>query len=350
MANNASNNPVENDAGIQFKGGWAPTKINGKPIAFFEETYDRPLRNKLSGHSWDRYSMLETLMGADDGSPTCPTNPNPTQIQMAQHANRLAKLFHYIMSTVDSTSPLYTKLERECNNNGIDAFKLIKFTIAKKISMSSDIKMETEWNVMSMDTLGVVMDEDTVFNIILKIKTLGAKFSVPKTIEQQYQKILRVLPKQLGFKVAEEMESPNPAFDMPPTYVAPHPLAPKANPDAGCKDLDVMGIHFSGFLNVMIDNGDIVIKELEANAASTDSNTEEAYYSGQYNRGRGKGKAKGGFHGKGGRGKGKGSTPFRLISKRLTIKNKFPITNKTCCYRCGGLGHIAVNVLPFCSG
>ena len=119
MANNASNNPVENDAGIQFKGGWAPTKINGKPIAFFEETYDRPLRNKLSGHSWDRYSMLETLMGTDDGSPTCPTNPNPTQIQMAQHATRLSKLFHYIMSTVDSTSPLYTKLERECNNNGI---------------------------------------------------------------------------------------------------------------------------------------------------------------------------------------------------------------------------------------
>ena len=139
-----------------------------------------------------------------------------------------------------------------------------------------------------------------------------------------YNKFLNGLPAQLQNKVMDEREAPNANFNIGPNYVVPHPQAGNPHPQAGQKDMLKVISYFNRIWMNMVTRK--LVRMPNANSADIDAN---------YAGGRGKGKGKGNGKGKG---EGKGSGGGKGLGDKTP---KREMNEKVCCYKCGGLGHVA---------
>ena len=336
MANEAANNPLYG-TGNQLSTPWKEPLLVGVPSAKFHERWVGPFNQEMAKRSQDKFSMTETMAGVDDGAPNNPLMAAPNRVDIAKHTGRKRLLFGMIMQTIDPHSMLYRECEDEFDGEGILLHAYIVLVHTKENSMAEEVAKEGEWAIMSQVTLAIATNENTIYNMLNALRKIALDFNTPKTIAQQYMAFLRVLPKSLSMKVTDELNSPSANFVCPAVYPAGHPLAGNAHPNAGQKDLRKIATFFSNYWTVLIQNGEIKIEE--ANAATSSPAVEEAHWA-KGGKGKGKGKGKG-F----GRGKGYASPTSPSGGRggrRLTPKSRLPITNKTCCYRCGGLGHLAV--------
>ena len=129
-------------------------------------------------------------------------------------------------------------------------------------------------------------------------------------------------PLQLQSRAIDERTTPNAGFNIPANYPANHPQAGNAHPQAGEKNLPVLTTHFAGIWREMIHSGLITVPKDDVDVHFV---------------GKGKGKGKG----KGEKGDGWGRSKGGRGYGNERPKPVRPMDEKVCCYKCGGLGHVA---------
>ena len=217
----------------------------------------------------------------------------------------------------------------EFNDDGIAALTFIAQDDIGNIPLHPSVidEMENEWIAMNMENSNIPISANCILEWGNLIRRKAKEFPTAKTNLDMYNKFLNGLPPQLQNKVMDERESPNANFVIAANYVAPHPNAGNAHPQAGEKDI----VKLVAYFNRLWTN--LVTRKLVRLPAANAALDENANYAG-----RGKGNGKGNrLNGKG-KGKGKGDGGGRGNGTPTPIR---AMNDKVCCYKCGGLGHVA---------
>ena len=299
---------------------------DGMPMHGFRTKFYIPFLMAIGNIIMDGVACRDTINGVDHGGDNGPAG---NAAQVTQRNARIRRIFTVLMSHIDPTSGIYRELERDFQNDGLIALRYIQQDDVGNLPYSPTelAKMNSAW--IQLDFTKVPLSRNTVLKYSEKIQLDALEFPTNKTTQEQYDKFLDGLPPQLQQKVLDERTAPNPLFTIPENYPqnANHPLHGQAHPNAGAKDLKKVTIYFSKQWQHMCDHGSVKLPA--ANEADIDV---DANFAG---RGKGKGKGKGKGRGRGesaGRGRG-GSSGIRKPVREMN--------NKICCYRCGGLGHVA---------
>ena len=297
---------------------------DGMPMHNFRKNYYIPFLMAIGSVIMDGVACRDTINGVDAAGPNGPAG---NAAQNNQRQARIRRIFTILMCHIDSQSAIYAELERDFNNQGVIAINYLLEDHVGNLPLSAAqiSKLDSSWN--SLDYQKVPLSKYTILKYAEKIEVMADEFPNGKTSQQKYDKFLDGLPPQLQQKVLDERMAPNANFDDPVNYPnnANHPLAGQGHPNAGQKNLRLVARHFSQIWMHMCEHGGVRLPKEEP---------EEANYVGGKGKGKGKGTGKGG--GRGGRGNGGRGQDRRTIRKPIR-----PMSNKVCCYRCGGLGHVA---------
>lgn len=301
------------------------------PIKYFQRNWFIPFVLGLGSVTMDNVSLRDTWLGVDNGGPN---GPNGNAAQVAQRAGRVRRIYAILVNYIDPKCSIYDEIRELFPDDGISAMNYIQLDGVGNIPITPEeiTAMNNDWNIMDFKKLpeNVVTaqsNEQVVQCWGNAVKIQAKRFPNPKTATEQYSKFLDGLPPQLQQKVMDEREQfPQLTIVHPPNYPANYPnvaLQGQVHPLAGQPDMTRVIAKYSRFWNLMIDKGLIKANYVQ------DVSPDDAMFAGGRGRGKGKGRGRGGrFGGKGGRGYTP-KTPSR------------PISNKTCCYKCGGLNHVA---------
>ena len=356
MTDNNAN--VQHDVNTLKKYGF-DKKFDGIPKLHFERDTFKPFLNALGQVSVE-YATLKDCFddidpGANNGPIIAPTLPlgnyngvpqiHASNAQVRQHTERERRLFNIVLASTVVGSAFYKELEEEFANQG--RLACLQVSAAHFLEMDEHVlaKMEHDWTAMSVVSLKIKIDDYTLAKWLDQVLVASSEFQPEKTYPQCRLKFLTGLPPQLHAEVNAETLRPDPNYNFPPRYLAPHPRAGQIHAFAGQPDPRKLMTGFSKVWVRMLASGLIRAPSSAANIAMDDDYDdmgnvfvaegdeddsydvdEYGFYVGPGRGGKGKGK---GYKGKGGRG-GKGKGGGRVI----------PFDEKTRCYQCGGLGHI----------
>ena len=297
---------------------------DGLPMKHFYKIWFMPFIMACGNIVMDGYSLKDTFDGVDPGGAN---GPAANAAQNQQHGVRNRRLFAVLMNYIDKDCSIFEELNTDFTDDGVAACTYICQDDVGNIPLApEEINiMKKQWDNMTLENSSIALSAKCILEWANLVKTTGAKFPVPKSNLEMYNKFLEGLPSQLQIKVIDERENPNANFTFAANFAAPHPQAGNPNPQAGEKDIRKVSAYFNRVWSNMISNGLVRIKE-----SANKVDDEEAYWTGK-----GKGKFKG--KGPGGRfnaGRGNGTPP--VLSKPTRQMN-----DKVCCYKCGGLGHVA---------
>ena len=299
---------------------------DGIPMKHFDKLWFLPFIMACGNIVMDGHSLKDTFDGVDPGGANGPA-ANAAQNQQRGVRNR--RLFAVLMNYIDKDSSIFEELNDDYSDDGVAACTYIRQDDVGNIPLSPEEVniMKKQWDNMTLENSAIALSAKCILEWANLVKTTAAKFPVPKSNLEMYNKFLEGLPSQLQIKVIDERENPNANFVFPAVFAAPHPQVGNAHPNAGEKDLRKVSAYFNRVWTNMISNGLVRIKE-----SANKVDDEEAFW---ISKGKGKvpkGKGLGGrANGLGGRGNG---TP--VASKPTRQMN-----DKVCCYKCGGLGHVA---------
>ena len=300
---------------------------DGIPMKHFDKMWFLPFIMACGNIVMDGYSLKDTFDGVDPGGAN---GPAANAAQNQQHGVRNRRLFAVLMNYLDKDSSIYDELTTDYSDDGVAACTYIREDDVGNIPLSTEevSTMKKQWDNMTLENSAITLSPICILIWANLVKTTGAKFPNPKTNLEMYNKFMEGLPSQLQARVMDERENPNANFVFGPLFVAPNPQAGAANPQAGEKDIRKVSAYFNRVWTNMISNGLVRIKVETANHVDE----ENANWVGK---GKGKG-GKGKGRGRGFGGRGNGSFPSEQPAKPMR-----PMTDKVCCYKCGGLGHVA---------
>ena len=297
---------------------------DGLPMKHFVKNWFTPFIMALGSVVMDGHSLRDTWNAVDPGA-----NGAGTAAQQAHTLTRNRRIFSTLINYIDPTSAVRDYLISDFNDDGILALTYIRQDDVGNLPLSPDEahQMQMDWDAMNMENTGITISDNCILKWGNSVQQKGSLFPTAKTNQEMYNKFMNGLPVQLQGKVMDERESPNANFLIGANYVAPHPLAGAAHPQAGQVDLKKVIAYFNRVWTRMIQQK--LVKLPTANSVTD----EEAFWAGR-GKGNWKGKGKGpggkGYKGKGGdRGNGATPEPIRELNE------------KVCCYKCGGLGHVA---------
>ena len=304
--------------------------FDGLPILHFRKIFYIPFLMALGSIIMDGVPLRETVNGTDIGGAN--NNAVANEAQTRQREMRIHRIFSILMAHINPACALYKELEQDFGNNGLIALRYVCEDNVGNLPISETelTKMNTKWLKFNFQSENIKIDKNTVANFGDRIQVFGGEFDPIKTPREMYDKFLEGLPPQLQDRVINERSDPNPRFAYPAQYPAQanHPLRGQAHPFAGQKNIKAVITSFSKIWMTMCDTGRVVIpkSEIDVNWAGK-------------GRGKGtKGKGKGSKGYKGGRGYGEDKGPFSGVGTRVPVR---PLNEKVCCYKCGGLGHVA---------
>ena len=355
MTDNAN---VQNDVLALKKFGY-DKKFDGIPKLHFERDTFKPFLNALGQVAVEYATLKDRFDDIDPGGSNGPIiapglalgnfNGAP-QVhadarQMRHLGDRDRRLYAVVLATTLPGCSLYKELEEEYANLGRLAALRVRQVHYLAIDEHVLQKMELDWTSMSVVTLKIKIDDYTLARWLDHVMVKSSEFQPEKTYGQCRLKFLTGLPPQMHAEVSAETLRPDPTYNFPPRYVAPHPRVGQIHAFAGQPDPQALMNGFSKIWVRMLHDGLIRAPSSAANYTNVDTDSfgnafaaeneddnyddEYGFYAGR-GRGSGKGKGKSGGKGKGGRGGGKGKGGGRVI----------PFDEKTRCYQCGGLGHI----------
>ena len=294
--------------------GFNKEPFDGKPIHFFDMIWFIPFIVACGNIQQDGWTLHQTYYGNDLGGVN---NPGGNAAQQAQHRLRIHRLYNVLMHHLKPNTRLYRYLNGpDWVSEGILACDYVRARGNKPLSEEQRSKLQNEWNDSNVESLNLDIYDDTLNDLMEAIELLGSKLG--KTYQEIYTKFLQACPSQMSAIVAAERMNPNAAFNFPalvgpghPLFVnnpagnpiPPHPFAGQKNPDA---ILTSFNLAWEGMLN----SG--AVRERHKKYPSVNSIKFP----------------KSSFNQKNGN---KNSKPKRSVDE------------KTCCYRCGGLGHVAKN-------
>ena len=295
---------------------------DGMPMKNFRKLFYLPFLMAIGNIIMDGVACRDTINGVDHGGPN---GPAANAAQNNQRNGRIRRIFAVLMCHIDSNSAVYSLLQSEYDNEGLVALQYVQEDHVGNLPLSSSevAKLNNEW--LQLDFHKVELNRFTILKYAEKIQLLAEDFPTAKTNQEKYDKFLDGLPSQLQNRVLDERTAPNAAFDYPANYpaAANHPQAGNAHPNAGEKNLLKVATHFSTVWMHMCDHGGVRLPVAK-----------DDYDANFVARGKGKGKGKG-APGRSGRGNGRGGV---VPTIRKPVR---PMNNKVCCYKCGGLGHVA---------
>lgn len=321
---------------------------DGIAIFFFNRKFLIPLLNALGNITNDGYTLKDTAMGIDAGGANGLIVPpgavlgnvngqaqvHANDAQMRQHSTRVRRIFSIIMSHIDRQCHVYHELERDYANMGLHAIAYLRANGPKPLPEHQITKMQTIWQMTTADKMGLAYDHRTFWRFYNFLVRMAEDFPVPKTNADICQKILHGAPSHVSAFVDPQLV--NITYRVPNFYIAPHPLANQPHPQAGQVDPKGLVRDLQKLWDSKIAKGEIAPREdvdtPEARAFFTydieiDTNDHETANA-AFGKGKGKGAPRYGGRGGGGRGGGGGTAPVEF-------------NERTKCYKCGGLGHIA---------
>lgn len=294
--------------------GFKQEPFDGKPIYFFDLVWFIPFIVACGNIQQDGFTLHQTFYGHDLGGANNPVNANVAQ--NAQHNLRVHRLYNVLMHYLKPNTTLYRLLSRpEWVSKGIHACQYVRRKGNKPLSEDFKSELETEWSNMTVESLNLDIDGNTLFEFLEQVEKLANKLG--KTKLQIYTKFLQGLPSQMSSLAASEKMNPNVNFEYPANVDDTHPdfdeNVPVAHPFAGQKDSELLCTTFTHAWEAMIASG--AVRER----------------------------------------KGKPSRQVNLVGKNgrrppwakggnggnNSAKPKREMDSKTCCYKCGGLGHVA---------
>ena len=358
-----TDNPnVQLDANTLKKFGFSK-KFDGIPILYFDRDVFKPFLNALGQVSVENATLKDTYdnidPGAEDGPIIAPGLPlgnyngvpqvHANAAQVRHHNDRDRRLYNMVLASTVVGSATYEELEREYANLGRRSCLYIRDIHYLEMDEHVLAKMEHDWTSMSVVSLKIKIDDYTLAKWLDRVLVKSSEFQPEKSYPQCRLKFLTGLPPQLHAEVNAETLRPDPRYNFPPRFEAPHPREGQIHAFAGQPDPKKLMMGFSKVWVRMLENGlirapssaanftlsDVIDYDDMGNVFAAEGDEDDLNYDvdeyGFYvGRGRGgKGKGKGYGKGKGGRG-GKGKGGGRVI----------PFDEKTRCYQCGGLGHI----------
>ena len=293
--------------------GFNKEPFDGKPVYFFDKIWFIPFIVACGNIQQDGWTLHQTFYGTDLGGVN---NPGGNAAQQAQHRLRVHRLYNVLMHHLKPNTSLYRELsEQAWISQGVLACQMVQRRGNKPLSEDYKTELEHEWNELTTEKLNLDIYSGTLIDLYEEIDDLASK--IGKTKIQIYTKFLQACPPQMAPVVANEKMSPNPQFVYPAHYQAGHPLhnaaAPVAHPNAGLKNTLKMCHVFTAAWEGMIASGAVrtrIKKEKSEKSVN--------------------------LVGKGGKKTfgGGGRSNDKLKPKRADDE-------KSCCYRCGGLGHVA---------
>ena len=288
--------------------GFNKEPFDGKPVHFFDMLWFIPFIVACGNIQQDGWTLHQTYYGNDLGGIN---NPGGNAAQQAQHRLRVHRLYNVLMHHLKPNTRLYRTLNQpEWVSEGILACDYVRAKGNKPLSDEAQRELEAQWNDLNVESLKLDIYDDTLNDLMEAIELLASKLQ--KTYLQIYNKFLQACPSQMSAIVASERMAPNANFVFPQNVGPGHPLFvnnPAGNPIpphpfGGQKDPDAILSSFNVAWEGMIKSGAV--------------------------RERIKGKA------------------VNLVGKKwvnpkkvATGKPKRAVDEKTCCYKCGGLGHVA---------
>ena len=179
-------------------------KFNGIAFHHFSRIWFQPFLNACGQISLDGGSLKDTYLDIDPGAISGPIiapglplvmyngvmQIHANEAQMRQHWNRVRRLYAVALSHVEYSCYLYSELETDYANNGIAACKLILARGIKVFDENAIAKMETDWAAMSVTTLHLKIDKDTLGRWYNEVMTKSQDFEPEKTYEACRQKFL----------------------------------------------------------------------------------------------------------------------------------------------------------------
>ena len=302
--------------------GFKERPFDGVPRHYFDLVWFIPFIVACGNIQQDGWTLHQTYFGNDLGGVN---NPGGNAAQQAQHRLRVHRLYNVLMNHIVPDTRLYRTL---CTaawvSEGIRACDLVRRKGTLPLSEDDVEELTDLWSKLNVESLKLDIDRNTLYNLLEAIEKLATKFDPPKTRLEVYSKFLQACPHQLSSLVAGERMAPNATFVYPamvdnehPLFVAaglvpagggpPDPNLQPAHPMAGQKDSDLLCDSFSKAWSSMISSGAVREKKAEKKEriAKVDKFAKKK--------------------------PGNGSKP----------KPKREVDEKTCCYRCGGLGHVA---------
>ena len=346
-------------------------KWNSIPFNHAKQTFMKPLDNALGCIYVEHDSLLHTAKGIDvggnNGSIIAPGLPLGTYAgvpqthasdqQMRQHLTRNIRLYYALLNRIEVGTPAAVELEEGFHGKGIHAYKYIEANIELELTDKQLSDMDGRWATMTLDNLGFAFDETSLHMWYKHINTRAMEFPTVKSHTTCYTKFMDGLPSQLSdaatFFRMRDLEA---KYKFPATLPTFHPqyVQGQANlhPYANQPDLSKICVKFTSIWMQKLENGDVRRRPRQnpstAMVAFGEPLIEEMFDEedfGFYSNGRGRG---GGGRGYGrGFGKGKGNNYPGSFGKgkgdgKGGKGGTSRFTDKTRCYQCGGLGHIAV--------
>ena len=321
-----------------------------QPIHNLSRLFIIPFCMALGNITMDNVSLLDTYSGMDAAGPNAPipagqqAAPPPNQAQINQRDARVRRIYSALLAHIDKNSAIYDDIEAQFGiaRNGIAAINYIRQDGVGNIPLlPSEVNaMNNSWITMNYKTLPATVTYDIsntrmlVMNWGNAVRRYANDFPNGKTNWEMYNKFLEGLPPQLADEVVREQNDGIAANNcFPAVYPQNTPdtrLAGNPHPNAGEPDI----------LKVMMKYNRAWTTKISLGLITVQKDVKAFYGEGEDGgRGRGFGKGRGRFgKGRGRFGKGKGSPGPFVFKPRVP---KRPVTEKTCCYKCGGLGHVA---------
>ena len=324
------------------------------PIRNFQRMWFVPFIMGLGSVSMDNTSLRDTWNGVDIGGPNNVGGVggaavNANNVQIAQREGRIRRIYTIVLAYIDPTCATYDEIVENFADDGIAALLHLGQVGDIPYTPEEVTELENEWNTMTYrnipsDLSPVVVDEELPRRWGNAVKMEARKFNVVKTNREQYTKFINGLPPQLTQFVYIEREQGVPGTDVYPALYPPNypsvALRGQGHPSAGQPDMNKVIARYARHWKGMIKNGSVIINDKK-------KQTDGAYFAGK-GKGKGKGGGKGNYYsgkGKGMKGQGKGGRGTSYFGGRGngTPDNEGPRgpTEKTRCFKCGGLGHYA---------
>lgn len=337
-----------------------------------------PFKAALGCVSVDGATLLEVAMRIDPGGTNGAiiatglplgqyngiqqTHANPQQMQ--QHQTRSRRLASTILAHVVHTCDHYRTLQNEYAAFGPNAFEYLNHHIVLAFTPEKVAEMQTYWSMMTVDRLGLAYQFGTIMIFYEHVSVRASEFVPEKSHNDIKEAFLRGMPAALNAQASFfQMQTIQPQFLFPATLPPFHPQyrvgQRNLHPFAMQPDVRKIATELERVWVTLLKSGAVREKpaaKVEAMLAescreyicnfadtcgiqlqlpminTTDAfgvfNGEDYFEEDTANFGKGKGKGRGGRFGRGGGRGGRGQNGS--------------FSERTRCFNCGGLGHIAV--------
>jgi hypothetical protein len=334
-------------------------KWNGDREISFKQIFETPFRFAIGQISVDGASLLHHLddlaPGGKKGAIVHPSiNPlaeyrgtkqiHANDAQMRGHENREIRLYSILMAHIEHTCYQYAYIDENFANQGILACKYVfaegQFDSTRLEDEGEDL--EAQWAAMTVSSLKIPNDKDTIINYFNKVMFMSKLFTPEKTFAQCRIRFLNGLPPQLSNEVNAERNHPSSKYKFPDTYDYLHPCAGKTHKYAGQCDTNKLFNDFNRTWHNKIKDGSVVLRSNGNSVHLSDELNVDSANAAQFRR----------------------SANMSINSPKMSINSDRPafaprntprgsgtgsggrsrlgnFTDKTRCYKCGGIGHVA---------